>query len=100
MGSCACTGFLSKQAADGIGKSLPERAVIRQRAFAAPRHLVDAALAPGLARGPVAREVAGLLEAVQGRIDRALGQVEGAAAASLDLLDDAVAMRRPARERR
>jgi hypothetical protein len=86
MGSQGRTGFLSKQVADGIGKSLPERAVIQERTFAAPRHLVDAALAPRLGRSPVAREVAGILEAVQGRIDRTLGQIEGASAPSLDLL--------------
>src|SRR5262249_9265415 len=39
-------------------------------------------------------EVARLLEAMQRRIDRTFRQVEGAAAALPDLLDDAVAMRR------
>src|SRR5215471_5142666 len=100
MGPGGSMGLVSEQAADGISKPLPQRAMVRQRALAAARHLVDAPLAPGVGGGPLAREEPRLLQPVQRRIDRAFRQVEGAAALLPDLLDDAIAMRGAARERR
>src|SRR5690242_21868416 len=100
MGSAGCMALASEQSADGLGETLPQRAMVRQRPLSAPGHPVDAPLAPGLSRGPVARQIAAFLEAMQRRIDRSFRQVERAAAARPDLLDDAVAMRRTARERR
>src|SRR5580700_12238764 len=45
-------------------------------------------------------EQASLLEPMERRVNRPLRQLEGAAAAALDLLDHRIAMRRPARQRR
>src|SRR5437764_274149 len=64
-----------------------------ERAPAACRQLVDAPAATGAAR-PRARKQPALLEAVQRRIDGSLREIECAAAAPLQLLDDPVAVRR------
>ncbi len=54
---------------------------------------------PRLAGRPFATEQARLLQPMQCRIDGSLGQLEGAAGAAVDLLDDRVTVRRPARQR-
>src|SRR5262249_4878422 len=58
---------------------------------AATREPVDAAF-PAARNRPAALEQACSFEAVEGGIDRSLGQVERAAAAALQLLDDRVAV--------
>ena len=53
---------------------------LAQRALPGARDRVDAAAAPGVAR-PAARQQSGLLETVQRRVDRPLGEVERTGAA-------------------
>ena len=65
----------------------------RQLAPALCREAVSAPPSPVHRRG-VARQEAARLEAVQRRIDRPLGQVEGAGARVTDRLDDRVAVQR------
>ena len=66
---------------------------LAQRALPGARDRVDAAAAPGVAR-PAARQQSGLLETVQRRVDRPLGEVERTGAAPSELCDDRVAVRR------
>jgi len=90
---------MSEQAADRIGEALPNRPLVGKRAGSALCQRVDAPLPSRLRRRPMAAEQASLLEPMERRVNRPLRQLEGAAAAALDLLDHRIAMRRPARQR-
>src|ERR1700736_2227771 len=91
--------WMSEQAADRIDEALPNRPLVGRRAGSARGQRVDAPLPSGLRRRPMAAEQASLLEPMERRVNRPLRQLEGAAAAALDLLDHRIAMRRPARQR-
>src|SRR3984893_13520519 len=90
---------VSEQAADRIGEALPNRPLGGKAAGSPFWGRVDAPLPPSLRRRPRAAEQARLLEPMERRVNRPLRQLEGAAAAALDLLDHRIAMRRPARQR-
>src|SRR5215469_1140261 len=90
---------MSKQAANCIGKTLPNRPLVGKRAGSTLCQRVDAPPPSRLRRRPVAAEQASLLESMERRVNRPLRQLEGAAAAALDLLDHRITMRRPARQR-
>src|SRR6516165_2596384 len=89
---------MSEQAADCIGKTLPNRPLVGKRAGSALCQRVDAPPPSRLRRRPVAVEQASLLKSMERRVNRPLRQLEGAAAAALDRLDHRITMRRPARE--
>src|SRR5215469_16905749 len=91
--------WMSEQAANRIGKALPNRPLVGKRAGSTLCQRVDAPLPSRLRRCPMAGEQTGLLEPMERRVNRPLRQLEGAAAAALDLLDHRIAMRRPARQR-
>src|SRR5262249_17994185 len=91
--------WMSEQAADRIGEPLPNRPLVGKRAGSALCQRVDAPLPSRLRRRPMAAEQASPLEPMERRVNRPLRQLEGAAAAALDLLDHRIAMRRPARQR-
>src|ERR1700738_4916503 len=95
---CRIAAF-PEETADGIAEALPNGCLIGQVANAARGQRVDAPAPPRLAGRPLAAEQARLLQPMQRRIDGSLGQLEGAAGAAVDLLDDGVTMRRPARQR-
>src|SRR5215831_10292157 len=90
---------LAKEAAYCVGKAPPHRMMVGEPTATASGQRIDSPLPSGITRSPTAAQQAGFLQAVQGRVDRALGQIEGAAATSANLLDDRVAVRRPARQR-
>src|SRR5262249_22001219 len=92
--------WMSEQAADRIGKTLPNRPLIDQRAGSALGQRVDAPLPTGSPRRPTAAEQASLLEPMKRWVNRSLRQLEGAAAAAMNLLNHRIAMRRPIRQRR
>src|SRR5246127_3801324 len=91
--------WMSEQAADRIGEALPNPPLVGKRAVSALCQRVDAPLPSRLRRRPMAAEQASLLEPMERRVNRPLRQLEGAAAAALDLLDHRIAVRRPARQR-
>src|SRR5215469_2578560 len=99
MGLGCCMSCLAEETADGIGKALPNCALIEQSLTAAPRHLIDAPLAPGWRAGPAAAQQPLLLEAVERGINGPLRKVEGPAAARANFLDHRIAMRRSRHER-
>src|ERR1700731_1304136 len=99
MSGCGIAA-LPEETADGIAEALPNGSLIGQGANAALGQRVDAPAPPRPAGGPFAAEQARLLQPMQCRIDGSLGQFEGAAGAAVDLLDDGVTVRRPARQRR
>src|ERR1700746_85067 len=84
---------------DSIREPLPDDTLIGERTRPALRQRIDAPPPSGFGRRPMAAEKAGLLESMQRGIDRSFRQFEGAAAAALNLLNDRIAMRRPARQR-
>src|ERR1700737_2339511 len=90
---------VSEQAADRIGEALPNRPLVGKRAGSALCERVDAPLPSRRRRRPMTAEQASLLEPMERRVNRPLRQLEGAAAAALDLLDHRITMRRPARQR-
>jgi len=90
--------WFPEQTADRIGKALPNRPLIGKRASPALGQRVNASSASRLRRRPTATEQASLLKPMQRWVNRALWQLEGAAAAAMNLLDHCVAMRWPARQ--
>src|SRR5260370_34458802 len=89
----------SDKTADGIGKALPNSAVLGQGASAALRQRVCAPSPSRLSGGPTAVRQAHLLKPMQGRIDGSLSQLECTGAAAMNLLDHRIAVRRAGRER-
>src|SRR5580658_2633733 len=85
---------IPKKATNGFGKAPPYGAAIGECPPPARRQRVDASLPPGFRSDPAAREQARLLQSMEHRIDRALRQIEGAAAAPMNFLDHGIAMRR------
>src|SRR5581483_6208456 len=83
----------------GTGEPLPLVAACGQLGATAAREAIHATR-PGVALRPRAREQPGALEAVERRVDGALGEPEDAAASLLQPLDHEVAVRRVAIDRR
>jgi hypothetical protein len=90
----------SEETANGIGEASPHRALISQRATAAPRQRVHASLPSRIGRRPPAAEQAGLLEAMERRVNCAFRQFEFAAATATNFLNNGIAVRWAARQRR
>jgi hypothetical protein len=89
----------SEHAADCGGKPLPDGLMVSQGASATPGQSINPPLSAGFPRAPTATQETCLLETMQRRIDRAFRQVEFAATAFADFLNDCVAMRRTRRQR-
>src|SRR5260370_18373506 len=92
MLDCGMTG-LSDKTADGIGKALPNSAVVGQGASAAFRQRVDAPSPSRLSGGPTAVKQAHLLKPMQRRIDGSLRQLECTPAAAINLPDHRIPLR-------
>src|SRR5262249_22668127 len=93
--SCWLSGSLvAKQAAYRGGKLIPYGPPLGKRPVSASGQGIDASAPSGIGGDPPAGQQAGLLEAVQRRIDCAFGKVECLIAPAANFLDDRVAMRR------
>src|SRR5882724_2095725 len=85
---------LAGERADRVGKFSPQGTAVGEVGGAATGYGIDPPSPPGGRHLPAALQQLHLFETVQNRVHRTLGQVEGAAAARPDPLDDGVAMRR------
>src|SRR5215470_12715044 len=90
---------LAEEAANRVGKAPPDRMMVGEGTATTGGQRIDAPSPSRLPRRPAAAQQASLLQAVQGGVNRALGQIEGATATATNLLDHRVAVRRAARQR-
>src|SRR5262249_53339556 len=95
----ACARRLREHGVDRARKAPPFALLGPEGGASLAGQPVDAAPAARIAR-PTAGEETAALEPVQRRIDRSLGKRKSAAAPSPQLLDDRVAVNRPARHHR